>query len=62
MKHQALQICASAEDIADKLVALYHNTAKRAQQIEHASAVLRANSGAVARYWGKIEEVLQGSI
>ncbi|NDH67198.1 MAG: 3-deoxy-D-manno-octulosonic acid transferase [Gammaproteobacteria bacterium] len=60
VKHQALQICTSAEDIADKLIALYQNPAKRAQQIEHASAVLRTNSGAVARYSGKIEELLQG--
>lgn len=58
LRHQALQICASATDIADKLIALHQNPVKRAQQIKNASTVLQTNSGAVERYWGKIEEVL----
>ena len=59
VKHQALQMCASAEEIADNLIALHEHPTKRAQQIARASAVLHTNAGAVERYLENIEAVWQ---
>lgn len=58
VKHHALQFSVSAEEIADKLMSLHQHPEQRAQQITQASAVLRANSGAIDRYWIKILDIL----
>lgn len=58
VKNKALQYCHSAEEVADKLIALHQNPIERTQQIERASAVLENNRGAVERYWTKIVDIL----
>lgn len=58
VKNKALQCCASAEEVAHKLIALYQNPSERRQQIEQASLVLQNNRGAVDRYWTKISEIV----
>lgn len=58
VKHQALQYCSSAEEVADKLIALHQNSSQRTQQIAQASAVLERNRGTVERYWTKIMEIM----
>lgn len=60
VKHQALQQCGSSAELADKLVAMHHDSAQRSQQITNALKVLQANQGAVDRYWQKIEGILKG--
>lgn len=62
VKHQALQACVSAEDMADKLIEVHRDPSLRAQQIAHASAVLEKNCGALDRYWKKISEILEKTI
>ncbi|PJD90556.1 MAG: 3-deoxy-D-manno-octulosonic acid transferase [Legionella sp.] len=58
VKHQALQHCLGAEDVASRLIALHQNPEQRAQQIAAASHVLQANRGTVDKYWRKIEEIM----
>ncbi len=60
LRHGALHQSRSAENIADQLIALYQDPAKRAQQIACASSVLHANRGTVDRYWHRIEEIMMG--
>ncbi|MCR9192441.1 MAG: lipid IV(A) 3-deoxy-D-manno-octulosonic acid transferase [Gammaproteobacteria bacterium] len=55
---KALQPCASAEEFADKLIALHQNVEQREQQISSATAVLEANRGTVDRYWERIAQDL----
>ena len=58
VKHQAIQYCTSAEEVATKLIDLQQNRIACRQQIEQALQVLQNNRGAVDRYWTKIAEIL----
>lgn len=48
----------SAADLADKLIVLHQNPAERQSQMTNATAVLKANRGAIDRYWLKIQGIL----
>ena len=48
-KVSAIEGVLNADDLIEKIIALYQNPARRIQQIERATAVLKANQGALSR-------------
>ena len=60
LQHEALQIGMSSDEVANKIISFYHDSAKRDGQIKRASAVLNNHSGSVERYFHQIVQILQG--
>lgn len=61
-KNNALQRVANAEDLMMRIVKLYQNTWLREEQIKQASAVLKANQGALEKCVKKTECILHESV
>lgn len=54
----AMEKASDADDLIEKIIAVYHNPVRREQQINNATAVLNANRGTLARCLVEIEGYL----
>lgn len=58
----AIEGVLDADELIEKMIALYQNPARRMQQIERATAVLKANQGALSRCLEQVTQLLEKNL